>query len=228
MRPSLMTRTLTLVVALGVACPGSVVAQTPVTVAALQDAVAKLGRLVPPDQAQWQASFPTPEGLRRFIEETERAERFNAAVTWLRNNAAKSDPRLVSPEYVRSLERAATVTHGGQNAAAVEDVTRELEAKVKHCKQLGVGMGGSVALSVNTRRGSAVVGDWQVFYLLKFDEWLKTPPRTFPRVSSPTDARVEPGRYWVWARDPATGRTSDRMLVEVAGRAELLVDLPVP
>jgi hypothetical protein len=73
-----------------------------------------------------------------------------------------------------------------------------------------------------------VVADWQVLYLLKFDEWLKTPPRNFLRVSSPTEMNVEPGRYWIWAHDPATGRTSDRVLVEVAGQKELLLDLPVP
>lgn len=157
-----------------------------------------------------------------------RTSRITEAVRWLHNNASKTRPENVSSEYVRSLERAAAVLARPPSAAAVEDVTRELEAKVQHCRTLGVGMGGSVLLRVNTRRGPSVVGDWQVLYLLKFDEWLKTPHRNFLRVSSPTEMSLEPGRYWIWARDPVTGRTSDRVLVEVAGQKGFLLDLPVP
>jgi hypothetical protein len=157
-----------------------------------------------------------------------RTSRLTAAVQWLQNNVGKTRPENISPEYARSLERASAVLSGSPNAAAVEDVTRELEAKVEHCRRLGVGMGGSVSINVNTRRAGRVVSDWQVLYLLKFDDWLKTPPRNFPRVSSPTEMNVEPGRYWVWARDPATGKTSDRVLVEIAGQKELSLDLPVP
>jgi hypothetical protein len=202
---------------------GAALAQAPVTAEELQRAVAALGARVgtlkdpPPLVAPGPTPPPPPVSVR-----------YAAAVRWLQNNAPKTNPALVTREYVQALERAAAVIGQRTDPAVLEDVTRELEAKVTHCRLLGVGMGGSIALKVNTRRAGAVVGDWQVHYLLKFDDWLKTPPRTFPRVSSPTDARVEPGRYWIWARDPATGRTSERMLVEVAGRTDLLVDLPVP
>lgn len=207
----MMTRCLVFAAVLAGAVPEAAFAQEPVTARELTSAVARL------------ASFIRPEN-------TPVAMRFATAVRWLQNNAPKTAVASVSREYVASLERAARLleTQGQGLASVFDDVTRELEAKVQHCRTLGVGMGGAVALEVNTRRGSAVVGDWQVQYLLKFDEWLKTPPRTFPRVSSPTDARVEPGRYWLWARDPVTGKTSGRMLVEVAGRADMLVDLPVP
>lgn len=203
--------------------PAQVPAQAAVTAQELQRAVAALGTRVgtlkdPPPLVSQGPAPPAPPVSARY----------DAAVRWLQNNAPKTNPSLVTREYVQALERAAAVLGQRSDPAVLEDVTRELEAKVTHCRLLGVGMGGSIALKVNTRRGSAVVGDWQVLYLLKFDDWLKTPPRTFPRVSSPTDARVEPGRYWIWARDPTTGRTSDRVLVEVAGRADLLVDLPVP
>lgn len=207
----MMTKCLVFAAVLTGAVPGVAFAQEPVTATELASAVARLGRLVRPGNS------PV-------------AVRFAGAVKWLQNNAPKTPAASVSREYVASLERAARLLEmqGQGLASAFDDVTRELEAKVEHCRALGVGMGGAVALKVNTRRGSAVVGDWQVQYLLKFDEWLKTPPRTFPRVSSPTDARVEPGRYWIWARDPISGKTSGRMLVEVAGRTDLLVDLPVP
>jgi len=154
--------------------------------------------------------------------------RLRMAVEWLRNNQERSDLGRLTPEYVRSLDRAAETLRQGPPADVVEDVTRELETKVEHCRRLGVGMGGTVSLLVNTRRRGAAVADWQVLYLLKFDEWLKTPPRTFPRQSTPTEARVEPGRYWIWARDPSSGVMSERVLVEVAGASSLVVDLPVP
>ena len=208
---SIMTRCLVFAALLSVVVPSEALAQEPVTTRQLTNAVARL------------ASFIRPEA-------SPGATRFASAVRWLQNNTAKTDAASVSREYVGALERAATLleTQGQGLGSVLEDVTRELEAKVQHCRALGVGMGGVVALKVNTRRGNAVVGDWQVQYLLKFDDWLRTPPRTFPRVSSPTDARVEPGRYWIWARDPVTGTTSGRLLVDVAGRADMLVDLPVP
>jgi hypothetical protein len=155
-------------------------------------------------------------------------ERLRASVDWLNRNYEKTNPDNVSDEYVRTLQRAGTLLSNQPTAEMIEDVTRELEAKVDHCKRLSIGMGGSVRLRVNTVRAAQIVSDWQVLYLLKFDEWLKTPPRNFPRVSSPTETSVEPGRYWVWARDPATGKTSQPVLAEVAGRPELVLDLPVP
>jgi hypothetical protein len=111
----------------------------------------------------------------------------------------------------------------------MDDVAADLEAKVEHCRLLGIGMGGSVLLKVNTRRGPQTVGDWQVVYLLKVYEHVKgATPTVFPTLSTPTEAPLEPGRYWLWARDPSTGRTSERALVRVFGRSQLDVDLPVP
>src|SRR5262249_44468059 len=108
-----------------------------------------------------------------------RSSRLADSVGWLQNNVGKTRAENVSQEYVRSLERAAAVLAGQPSAAVVEDITREVEAKVAHCKRLGIGMGGLVGITVNTKRGGRVVGDWEVLYQLKFDEWLKTPPRNF-------------------------------------------------
>jgi len=90
-------------------------------------------------------------------------------------------------------------------------------------------MGGSVVLRVNTRRQSQTINNWQVLYLLKIYEGARgTAPTTFPTLSAPAETRLEPGRYWIWARDPATGRTSERALVRVSGKQEFRIDLPVP
>jgi hypothetical protein len=155
--------------------------------------------------------------------------RIQAAVTWLTGRAETSDPAQVSKEYVRSLEQIAELLRLDRRSAVMDDVAAELEAKVEHCRSLGIGMGGSVQLRVNTRRGPQTVGDWQVVYLLKVYEHVKgATPTVFPSLSTPTEASLEPGRYWLWARDPSTGRTSERALVRVLGRSQLDVDLPVP
>jgi hypothetical protein len=150
------------------------------------------------------------------------------AVQWLRGRSARpSEP--ISEEYVRSLQRAAALLTSSPSKTVLDDVTSELEAKVDHCRTLGFGMGGSVVLRVSTRRGPQTVGDWQVFYLLKIYEHVaNAAPAAFPALSTPTETRLDPGRYWIWARDPATGRMSERTLIRVAGQTEFQVDLPVP
>jgi hypothetical protein len=150
------------------------------------------------------------------------------AVQWLRRRSTQTNEN-VSEEYVRSLQRAAVLLAGNPAPEVIDDVTSELEAKVDHCRTLGIGMGGSVVLRVSTRRGPQTVSDWQVFYLLKIYEHVSTAaPVTFPALSTPTETRLDPGRYWLWARDPSTGRTSERTLIRVAGQTAFQVDLPVP
>jgi hypothetical protein len=179
-------------------------------------------------RAELQGAISTLAASAASIPANQHLPRLTSALQWMRNNAAKTDEANLSQEYVRSLVRAATLLSQRPSADALEDVVRELEAKVEHCRRLGIGMGGSVLLTVNTKRAGRVVGDWHVLYLLKFDEWLKTSPRNFFRVSSPTEMAIEPGRYVIWAHDPATGTTSARLLVEVAGRKELTLDIVVP
>ena len=155
--------------------------------------------------------------------------RLAAAVDWLARRATTTNPADVSPEYVRSLQQTAALINERPGPDVLDDIVGELEAKVDHCRALGIGMGGSVLLRVSTRRGSQTVSDWQVLYLLKIYQRVSAAsPVTFPALSTPTDARLDPGRYWVWARDPATGRTSERTLLRVAGQTEFRVDLPVP
>jgi hypothetical protein len=155
--------------------------------------------------------------------------RIQAAVTWLSERARTTNPAEVSKEYLGSLQQLAELLRTDPRSQVADDVAEELEAKVEHCRLLDIGMGGSVLLQVNTRRGPQAVGNWQVLYLLKVYEHVKgATPTVFPALSSPTQSALEPGRYWLWARDPATGRTSERALVRVLGRTQLQVDLPVP
>lgn len=158
----------------------------------------------------------------------ERWGRARKAAEWLIGRLDQGNAADVTPDYLRSLQRVADLTREA-SPNEWEDVASELEAKVEHCRLLKVGMGGSVLLKINTRTAAGPVGNWQVVYLLKIYESVKgAAPTNFPRLSTPTEAPIEPGRYWVWARDPSTGRTSERVLVRAAGTKELLVDLPVP
>jgi hypothetical protein len=158
-----------------------------------------------------------------------RTEELHSAIEWLNNRIASTDTKNVSREYLRSLQRAAELLDLTPSQGVVDDVQEELEAKVEHCKMLGIGMGGSVLVRIDTRRSSGPVSDWQVLSLLKIYERVNgASPVTFPKLSTPTESRLDPGRYWVWAREPATGRTTERTLVRVVGQKELLVDLPVP
>jgi hypothetical protein len=160
-----------------------------------------------------------------------RTARLVDAVTWLANRPTTPSFRAadVSDEYTVSLRRAAAMLRQTPGPDIMEDITADLEAKVAHCRKVGVGMGGQVSLKVNTVRTGTAVSNWHVRALLKFYERLAgVEPRLFLRASSPTEMALEPGRYWVWAIDPATGKVSDRVLVPVTGQKELVLDLPVP
>ena len=152
-----------------------------------------------------------------------------ADVDWFIAESKRSSGAEITPEYIRSFTRVTELLKSRPSPETLADVAAELQAKREHCRALGVGMGGVVKLLVNTRRGSAAAPDWQVLYLLKIYEWVPGAAATnFPRLSTPTELDLEPGRYWVWARDPATGKVSERILVKAAGQRELMVDLSVP
>lgn len=161
-------------------------------------------------------------------------QRIVSAVEWFEQSAAgtagiATKPDEVSPEYTRSLQTATSLLKQHPSEAVLEDIADDLEAKRLHCSELRIGMGGRVVVTVRTPRSGVVVNDWQVHYLLKFYESVSgAQPGTFGRVSSPTVASLDPGRYWIWARDPASGRTSDRVLARVSGAKEIEVDVPVP
>ena len=151
------------------------------------------------------------------------------AVRWMRGHAGSTNPSQISKAYLQALTYAAAALENDPTRLTIDDIADELEAKVDHCEELGIGMGGSIQLRVNTRRGSQTVNNWQVFYLLKiYERATGASANTFATLSAPAETRLEPGRYWIWARDPTTGRTSERTLFTVAGKQEFRVDLPVP
>ena len=126
------------------------------------------------------------------------------------------------------MRRAADLLKGKPSKEVIEDVTSELEAKVDHCRAVGIGMGGTVILKINTLRAGKPVPNLRVQAMLKIFERLENAaPRNSARVSSPAEMTLEPGRYWLWAVDEATGAKSERVLHAVTGQKELLVDLTI-
>jgi len=185
-----------------------------------------------------------PDELKRTLSELKSAalalpseatrQRIVSAVEWFEQSAAGASsiptkPEEVSPEYLRSLQTATRLLKQHPSEAVLADIADDLEAKRLHCSELRIGMGGTVVVTVRTPRSGVVVNNWQVQYLLKFYESVSgAQPGTFGRVSSPTLASLDPGRYWIWARDPASGRMSERVLARVSGAKEIEVDVPVP
>ena len=73
-----------------------------------------------------------------------------------------------------------------------------------------------MVVRVRTLRGSEEARSWQVFYMPKVLEAAGgASPDVFPRLSSPTDETLVPGRYVMWVRQPDTDRVSERTVVKV-------------
>jgi hypothetical protein len=115
-------------------------------------------------------------------------------------------------------------------AATIEAIADDLEVKLEHCTRSGGKLGGSVLVRVRTLRRGEEARSWQVFYIPKVLEAAGgTSPDVFPRLSSPTDETLVPGRYVMWVRQPDSDRISERTTVKVGeGKSELLLDLTVP
>lgn len=139
-------------------------------------------------------------------------------------------------EYGQSLTRDAMILKSGLKARdpavvkrILQTVADDLEAKIEDCERKGAALSTIIKLRVRTIRSGREVNNFQVLYLPKIMEVaLDAQPDIFPGFSSPTADNLAPGRYLFWARDPQTGKTSERMPVRVGGgMSEIVLDLPV-
>jgi ankyrin repeat protein len=132
-------------------------------------------------------------------------------------------------DYFLSLQSMADTLQANPKVQTVKEIADELEAKREYCVRNNVGMGGSVTVLVHTRNQQKEVPNWQVYYLLKiYEHNPDAAPGAFLKWSSPTSETIEPGRYWFWAKDPATNREAERKLVALSGAQAVSVDLFVP
>jgi hypothetical protein len=132
--------------------------------------------------------------------------------------------------YIAALEAALKIGDAETLAATVDAVAEDLEVKFEHCTLSGGRLGGSVIVRVRTVQAGTESRSWQVFYMPRvFEAASNASPDLFPRLSSPTEETLVPGRYVMWVRDPVTARLGERTVVKVGeGKKELLLDLPVP
>ena len=118
------------------------------------------------DAIRWQAG---QGGIPPLPAQQKIWERVQVAADWLLSRVNTTKPSEVTTEYLRALQRSAELVRTGSPADS-EDVASELEAKVDHCRKLGIGMGGTVTLRVNTLRGGKPVPNLRVQLLLKIHE----------------------------------------------------------
>ena len=144
-------------------------------------------------------------------------QRANAALSRLQALSTKwpaespNDYRDNLARNLEALEAALKIGDAENLAAVVEAVAEDLEIKLEHCVKSGGRLGGSVIVRVRTLQGGAETKSWQVFYMPKILEAAgNASPDIFPQLSSPTEETLVPGRYVMWARDPATARLGER------------------
>jgi hypothetical protein len=162
-------------------------------------------------------------------------ERIQKATTWLLRNYDASTQ--VSADYTQSILAAAelvakrpvpSLTKGPMPSRELLDaVAEDLEAKVEHCKALGLGMGGAVLLRVQML-GALDPAEWRVWYLPKLFERSGRRGIAFPVVGSPVEHTVPPGLYLIWAEDPKQERKTPRTEILAAKTRELPVQLVLP
>lgn len=138
----------------------------------------------------------------------------------------------VSPSYLADMAATLWALHGARNspepAAALESAAGDLTVRLQYCRATNTGLGGKVQLRVHTMKGGAEVKNWRVFYLPKiFEDQGAGEP--FPTYSSPTEFPLSPGRYLIWAKNPATGAEGERSVVRLGGgRSVEELQIPLP
>lgn len=162
------------------------------------------------------------------------ADRAHASLAALRDQADRlwKPSQPVSRSYLADLAATLWAVHQAGSAAEpavlLNSVADDLDAKLEHCRKTNTGLGGKVHLRVRTMKGASEVKNWRVFYLPKIFED-QTGGEPFPAYSSPTEFPLSPGRYVVWAKNPATGVQGERSIVRLGGgRTAEELQIPVP
>lgn len=126
--------------------------------------------------------------------------------------------------YVYSLESALREPDQAKAYSMFQDLAADLRIKANHCRATGTGLGGLVNVIVKTQRGDTEVAAWQVYWKPKILEFAKQyRAEAFPKPSSPTSQELAPGRYLMWAQDPATGKRGNEEVVTI-GEGKKAVD----
>jgi mono/diheme cytochrome c family protein len=98
------------------------------------------------------------------------------------------------------------------------EITTELEIKEDDCRRSKENMGRLVPVAVHTVKQEQPAKGWQVLYkpkLLEIFPDVKGEP--FPLLSTPSNHKLPPGRYIVYARKPGTEIASEPLVITVGG-----------
>ena len=146
---------------------------------------------------------------------SERANQARQDVDWLARSLSAQTPGppvphgSVNQQMVRALQAdedalaAAASAETPRRQALLDSVYDDLHLKFLYCKMSPDRMNAMVDISVQTWDNDKEVKSWQVasinapLAILHPDRY-----QAFPKFSSPTKARLPPGRYLIWAQDP--------------------------
>ena len=157
------------------------------------------------------------------------------AVNWLRTSLTPEGPnRAMLDGLIADVEALGNAQQGDERErrALIEATLDDLRLKRAYCREKPERMNALVKLTVKTWDGAAEKHQWQVAYLnaplaiLHRDQF-----QPFPKFSSPTEVRLPPGRYMVWAQDPrnaAIRGPATEVALGQNGAAEVQADIVVP
>lgn len=157
------------------------------------------------------------------------------AVNWLRTSLTPEGPnRAMLDGLIADAEALGNAQPGddSQRRAVITAAFDDLRLKRMYCRERPERMNALVKFTVKTWDGTTEVHQWQVAYLnaplaiLHRDQF-----QPFPKFSSPTEVRLPPGRYMVWAQDPrnaAKRGPATEVALGQNGAAEVQADIVVP
>lgn len=144
------------------------------------------------------------------------------SLSWLDDNSLGRGPvndmmRRSLQADLDSLADAETMSREALNAVT-KAVADDLAIKVAYCDARSAGMNATVEVSVRTWRGKTQEGSWGVAFITAPLAILhRDRAERFPAFSSPTKLRMAPGRYVIWAQDPADDRVKGRSVEITVG-----------
>jgi hypothetical protein len=125
----------------------------------------------------------------------------DATEKWMPANADDGRPmRIAIERMARALQAAPNDATRRKMLPSIDD---DLEDKVAYCRKHG--LSSTRQVTVVTKKGAlAEVSGLEILYLEKFlENDARAMPRQFRGFSSPAVDQLAPGRYVVWAREPA-------------------------
>jgi hypothetical protein len=155
--------------------------------------------------------------------------------TFLLDKLQKAGWGKVGPEYVASLNDLAAglreAVEGERNNARCERIRlilNDLHLKRRDCEILGHSRVNIPVEIATTRTGSPVAGLEVYVRWIPAGDHFDTEPKRLKNLSNPASGTVPvPGEFEVFARDPATGESSQPQRLSIGGSSVFSWELPV-